>query len=263
MKSFGKKPLIIAHRGASAVAPENTLAAFEKALDDGAEGIEFDVQLAKDGVPVVVHDENLSRLSGTENFVADLTVEELQKLDVGSWFNSANTRFANDNFSNEIIPTLEELFDFLKSYKGLLYVELKCETKTAEKLVRAVCEVIKQTNLLPQIVLKSFYLQTLTRAKEILPEIRTATLFSPKIMSVLRKRRHILDEAEKFRADEISIHYSLATKSLVEKARNRGLPTTIWTADNPLWVKRAQDFGINAIITNHPARLLLKRAKSQ
>ena len=259
MKSFGKKPLIIAHRGASALAPENTLTSFQKAVDDGAEGIEFDVQLTKDGVPVVVHDENLNRLGGIENFVSALTFEELGKIDVGSWFSIENRKYADDKFSNETVPALADLLNFLKNYKGLLYVELKCETKTAKQLVETVCKTIEQTNLLPQIVLKSFNLETLTFAKEILPEIYTASLFAPKIISVLSKKKHILSEAQKYKADEISIHYSLATKSLVKKAEECGLPTTIWTADNPLWVKRALDFGINAIITNNPARLLAKK----
>lgn len=261
MKSSGKKPLIIAHRGASALAPENTLAAFQKAFDGGAEGIEFDVQLTKDGIPVVVHDENLKRLGRIENFVSALTSEELGKLDVSSWFNIENRKYADDKFSDETVPTLADLFDFLKNYKGLLYVELKSETETSKQLVETVCKTIEQTNLLPQIVLKSFDLKTLTFAKEILPGIYTASLFAPKILDVLSKKQHFLDEAQKYKADEISIHYSLATKSLVKKATERGLLTTIWTVDNPLWVKRSLDFGINAIIANNPARLLAKREK--
>lgn len=259
MKSFGIKPLIVAHRGASALAPENTLAAFQKAFDDGAEGIEFDVQLAKDAIPVVVHDEDLNRLSGTENFVARMTSVELQKLDVGSWFNLTYPKYADDEFSKEFIPTLAHLFEFLQSYKGLLYVELKCGTEAADRLVEIVCKLIEKTNLLPQIILKSFDLKALALAKKILPEIRTASLFAPKILRILREKEYLLDEAQKYEADEISIHYSLATKGLVKKAKERGLPTTIWTADNPIWVKRALDFGINAIITNNPARLLAKK----
>ncbi len=87
----GKKPLIIAHRGASAIAPENTLAAFRRAIDDGAEGIEFDVRLTKDGVPVVLHDAQLNRVGRCEGRVIDFTSKQLQKLDVGSWFNEKKT----------------------------------------------------------------------------------------------------------------------------------------------------------------------------
>jgi len=81
-----QNPLIIAHRGASALAPENTFAAFKKALADGADGLEFDVRLTKDGEVIVFHDATLARLSDRKNLVSSLTLEELRKIDVGSWF---------------------------------------------------------------------------------------------------------------------------------------------------------------------------------
>jgi glycerophosphoryl diester phosphodiesterase len=81
-----KTPLIIAHRGASAVAPENTIAAFRRAIEVGADGVEFDVRLARDGVPVVIHDSTLERTAGLKRGVSDLTSEELSQIDVGSWF---------------------------------------------------------------------------------------------------------------------------------------------------------------------------------
>ena len=90
VKYLMQKPLIIAHRGASALAPENTLAAFRRAIADSAEGLEFDVQLSKDNVPVVIHDFDLKRLGRREGFVKDFTAEELQRIDVGSWFNLKN-----------------------------------------------------------------------------------------------------------------------------------------------------------------------------
>ena len=107
------RPLIIAHRGASAFAPENTFAAFQKAIDDGADGIEFDVRLAKDGVPVVFHDSTLQRLAKIKNRVSDLTAEELNVIDVGSWFNRAFPGKADEKFAAETIPPLAKLFDFL------------------------------------------------------------------------------------------------------------------------------------------------------
>jgi glycerophosphoryl diester phosphodiesterase len=119
------KPLIIAHRGASALAPENTFAAFQKAIDAGADGIELDVRLSKDGVPVVFHDSTLKRLAKIERSVAEFTAAELNKIDVGSWFNRTFPRKAADQFSAETVPTLANLFDFLRDYRGLIYVELK------------------------------------------------------------------------------------------------------------------------------------------
>ncbi len=254
-----QKPLIIAHRGASALAPENTFAAFQKAIEDGADGIELDVRLSKDGVPVVFHDSTLNRLAQREGKVIKHSFTELQKFDVGSWFNQKNPTLADSKFSEEKIPAFADLLEFLKNYKGLIYVELKCKQEEISQLVEAVCKIIKETNLLPQIVLKSFKLRAIALAKVVLPEIYTASLFAPKILNVLNKKRHLLKKAEDCLADEISLHYSLATKKLIRKATNQGLLTTIWTADNPRWVQRALNLNINAIITNNPARLLAER----
>lgn len=255
------RPLIVAHRGASASAPENTFAAFRRAIDDGADGIEFDVRLATDGVPVVFHDSTLHRLAKIENRVGNLTAEELSKIDVGSWFNRAFPRKADEKFPAETIPTLANLLEFLSDYQGLIYVELKGGDSVIPALAGAVCALIRQTNLLPNIIVKSFKLEAVKIAKEILPEVRTAALFEPQVLTILRKKKHILDEARKCHADEISLHYSLATKRFVRRARENNFSTVIWTVNNPVWVKRAIDYGIGAIITNNPAKLLAERGE--
>lgn len=254
-----EKPLIIAHRGASAFAPENTFAAFQKALDAGADGIELDVRLAKDAIPVVIHDSLLKRLAGLEKKVADLPSEELKKIDVGSWFNQAFPQKADDKFAAERVPTLASLFDFLRDYRGLIYVELKGKNAATDALVKNVCDLIRQTDLVPNIIVKSFNLEAIKIVKQIFPEVKIAALFEPKILTILRKKKLILDEARKHNADQISIHRSLATRKFVNRANAENLPVTIWTADNPAWVKRASDYKINAIITNDPARLLAVR----
>ena len=143
----------------------------------------------------------------------------------------------------------------------MLYVELKGRDSAIPALAEAVGKAIRQTNLLPNIIIKSFNLEAVKLAKQILPEVKTAALFEPKILTILRKKKFILDEAAKYRADEISLHYSLATKSFVRRARENNFSTVIWTADNPVWVKRASDYGISAIITNDPAKLLAERER--
>lgn len=259
MQAIAQKPFIIAHRGASALAPENTLAAFQQAIDDGADGIEFDVRLARDGVPVVIHDSKLKRLGNCRGRVAEYTSFELQNLDVGSWFNEKYPYRADRKFSAEIVPTLAQLLKFLSDYKGLLYVEMKCREAETGALTTAVCEMIRQTKLLPQIIVKSFNLEAVCQTRRLLPEVRTAALFAPKILTILHKRKQLLKRAQECKADEISIHYSLATRKFMERAERKELPVTIWTADNSAWVKRAVALGINAIITNNPAHLLARR----
>ncbi len=259
MEKNRNKPLIIAHRGASAAAPENTLAAFQKAIDDGAEGVEFDVRLAKDGVPVVFHDEKLQRIGQKEGYVSNYTSRELQNLDAGSWFNLKNPNKADDRFAAENIPTLAQLLEFLQDYQGSMYIELKCKNAETPALVKAVGETIGGSKLLSSIIVKSFNLDAVRQIKQMLPEVRTAALFAPKIRTILRDKNNLLEKAEKYLADELSIHCSLATESFIHKAEKLGFPVTIWTANNSVWVKRAVDLGINAIITNNPAKLLAKK----
>ncbi|HEX8638621.1 MAG TPA: glycerophosphodiester phosphodiesterase family protein, partial [Pyrinomonadaceae bacterium] len=149
MSSEIEKPLIIAHRGASALAPENTLAAFRRAIIDGAEGIEFDVRLSKDGAPVVFHDADLKRVGAKNGLIGDYTSEELGKIDVGSWFNRRKPDKADEKFSRETVPTLQETLNFLRSFQGLIYVELKCGENEAERLSKTVCETIADDELFP------------------------------------------------------------------------------------------------------------------
>lgn len=252
-------PLVIAHRGASACAPENTLVAFERAIADGAEGLEFDVQLAKDGVPVVFHDFDLKRICGRAGTISDFASAELQSFDAGSWFNLKNPAEADEKFSAERIPTFSELLIFLKDYKGVLYVELKCATGEIGELVETVGGIICKSDFLPQVKLKSFNLEAVARAKKRFPKIRTVALFEPEFRTFLRRKAHFIEKAKAHYADEISIHYSMATRKMIAGAKETNLPVTIWTVDNPAWLKRARDLDLQAVITNNPAALLAKR----
>src|ERR1044071_4382596 len=112
-------PLVIAHRGASAHAPENTLAAFRRALEVGADGVEFDVRLSRDGVPAVIHDSTLERTGGRADKVSKLTALELQDVDVGSWFNRKHPERADQAFADERVPLLTQVLELLADYKGL------------------------------------------------------------------------------------------------------------------------------------------------
>ena len=249
-------PLIIGHRGASAHAPENTLAAFQMAIDAGADGVEFDVQLAKDGVPVVIHDATLKRTGGQKDGVVDLTSKELGKIDIGSWFNKKYPKRANPDFVQETVPTLAQTLRLLKSSDGLIYIELKATDADYRDLAKAVCDVIRDSPLLPRIIVKSFKLGAIPEIRHHLPQVLTAALFAPQIMDYLRRRKYIIAMAREFGAHQISLHHSLVTKNLTALATQAGMPVTIWTADNPKWIKRCQKLGIGALITNDPARLL-------
>lgn len=254
-----KKPLIIAHRGASTLAPENTLAAFEKAIEDDAEGIEFDVRITKDKIAVVFHDATLLRLAENKARITNFTSEELKSVDIGSWFNRKYPDLQDPNFANQTIPTLKETLEFLQGYKGVIYIEIKCRKKNIKALSKAVCKDIKDSPLLPQIIVKSFKLDVLPNIQKHCPNAKTAALFAPKVKTIIRKEKRLINIAKDLNADFLSLHFSLATKNLMRKAREQNLEVAIWTADSPRWVKRSLKLGIKHIITNNPARLLAKR----
>lgn len=254
-------PLIIAHRGASALAPENTLASFCRALTDGAEGVECDVRLARDNVPVVFHDSTLKRVAFQETRLADLTSRELAKVDVGTWFNFRHEKYAQNAYRRETVPTLEQFFELMRQNNKLIYVELKCENGNYAKFAKAITELTHDFDYQHRVVVKSFEHECLYELKQQSSQIRVAALYKPNPSRVLRPGRELVKPALRVNADEISLHYTLATSRAVRKAHAAGLRIVIWTADHPAWVKRAANLGIYAIITNNPARLLARRGE--
>ncbi|HLM54792.1 MAG TPA: glycerophosphodiester phosphodiesterase family protein, partial [Pyrinomonadaceae bacterium] len=143
------------HRGASAHAPENTLAAFELALEAGADGFEFDVRLARDGAAVVIHDATLERTALRPGRVESMTSAELQEVDAGSWFNLRSPALARDPFARERIPLLSTVFDRFGKRARLLYVELKSEDATLRApLARQVVRLIRASGLEGNTVVK-------------------------------------------------------------------------------------------------------------
>lgn len=250
------RPLIIAHRGASAHAPENTLAAFRMAIDAGADGVEFDVQLAKDGVAVVIHDTDLKRTGSLDERVAGLTSAELSNIDAGSWFNAAHPKRAQPEFAKATVPTLSQVLDLLQGFPGLIYVELKCDETNYQPLVTAVCDLIRDSLLLPQMIVKTFRLAAIPEIKHQLPQVQTAALFEPTIMTILRRRKYLVDLAREFGAHQLSLHHSLITPKLMSLAAHANMPVTVWTVDNPKWIRRCRKMGIVALITNDPSQML-------
>ena len=258
-------PLILGHRGASAVAPENTLAAFSRAILDGAEGIEFDVRLSRDGVPMVIHDASLKRTALIDSLVCDLTSEQLQKIDVGSWFTRASFEgrglSPEPSYSGEKLPTLAQVFQLFNSNRGWLYVEMKSDADEGAELAAGVVKRIHESDLANRVVVESFDLPAIAEIKRIDAGIRTAALFEPKLsrpISTIRRLK-MVDLARHTGADEIALHYTLASPGVVEKAREYGLETVVWTVDDPQWIGRACSLGIKALISNDPAMMVQHR----
>jgi glycerophosphoryl diester phosphodiesterase len=254
-----KSPLIIGHRGASTVAPENTLSAFARALREGADGIELDVRLSRDGTAVVIHDATLPRARLRKRFVARMTLAQLKQTDAGSWFNRRNPDLARLEYTGQTIPALDEVFQLLLNQPGkprVVYVEMKCgrSRKHNEKLVNATVAAVQQHELQKQAILISFNLRAVARVKQLDVSLRTGALFGQR--SVVKSPARIVQAAVECSADEILINHSLVSQKLIAAARARDFSTVVWTVDDKAWLERARALGIQALMTNDPAKFL-------
>jgi glycerophosphoryl diester phosphodiesterase len=220
-----REPLIIGHRGASAVAPENTIAAFQAASDAGADGVEFDVRLSRDGVPVIIHDDTLQRTVGLRKRVADLTAEELREV---------------------AVPSLRDLFELMARNTLILYLEIK---ENSAELSARCCELINEFSFAERVIVECFDLRVL---KQIDSSVKTAALFDSRLYT----HRNSIEKALEVEASVIALNHRLASPKLVEQARLAGLRVVVWTVDSPAWVALARTMQVEALITNNPARLI-------
>jgi glycerophosphoryl diester phosphodiesterase len=266
-----KRPLVIAHRGASALAPENTLAAFSLAIALGADGVEMDVQMSADGRPVVIHDARVSRTTNGAGTVSRLTLDQLQRLDAGSWFErrlsrrprvramvgriSAEAGAAAPRYSGEPVPSLEDVLSLLKP-AGLerIYVELKGTPANQQTLLNSVLALVRKLGVDRATTLLSFDLGLVRRAKELASDVRTAALFPAKGRRLI-SARSIVRSAKSAGVDEVALHFGLATQRSIEAFHERGLSVSVWTANSKLAMRRIVACGADSIMTNFPNRL--------
>ena len=252
--------LVIGHRGASAHAPENTHAAFGRALRDGADGLEFDVRLASDGVPFVFHDATFERTVGIYGNVDNYPSTMLKKVHAGEWFNLRHPLRAREDYAWEQIPTLEQVFEQYGSH--MLYAEMKCEDVARQAgLARAVVELIHEHGLASRVIVKSFALDSLREVKRLAPEVRTAALFGRSWPRPFVPAAWIIAEAEACGADEISLHHSLLRGATVEEARRRGFEVLTWTVNSTAWLRRAFALNLRAIFTDYPGYMHAARKR--
>lgn len=241
-------PLILAHRGASAYAPENTIAAFRLAHELGADGVELDVQLTRDGIPVVIHDDTVDRTTDGTGRVGDLAVGEIARLDAGAW--------KTEDYRGEPVPTLAQVFDALADWLNpagrvrpcLINVELKTERLTTDGLEREVLNVISRYGVQNRILLSSFSPLALHRAKEINPRLPRGLLYDRSMP--LHLRRAWL----RFWADPQALHpeHSMIDARYMQWAKRKRLKVNTWTVDDPDQARRLAALGADALITNKP-----------
>lgn len=233
-------------------------------MHDGADGVELDVRLTRDGVPVVIHDSTLRRTALSKGFIAQKSSRELSHTDVGSWFNRAKPRLAREEYALEVVPTLDQVFRFFSNSirsevgRARIYVEMKshAQASSSSDLARSTAQLIKDHNLRQQVIVVSFDLKLIALTKHIDSSLRTGALFAPsRNAATMIRKRQMVAAASDSGADEVLLHRVLASRRIVELAAERELRSVVWTVRDPKWVRRARSWGIHALITNNPAKL--------
>lgn len=228
-----QNPTVMAHRGLSADAPENTLYVFSDAISVGADFIELDVQQTRDGVLVVMHDSNLKRTTGVNKDIWDVDYADIQNLDAGSWFDPA--------YANARIPTLEETLQFVDK-RAKLNIEIKPTKHGSDTLEQDVAELITQYQYTDACYVTSFSYGSLKKVKEVNPEIRTGYL-----MSVAYGQFYSLKYADAFSLNKVFV-----TSQVVNAAHQQGKQIFAWTVNSMSEVRSLCNLHVDSIITDDP-----------
>ncbi len=232
--------LVLAHRGYSSKAPENTMAAFELALQKGSHGLELDVHLSKDGEVVVIHDHVLDRTTNGTGLVEEHTFAELRQLDAGAWF--------APEFEGERIPTLDQVCELVKGKNLLLNVEMKAALGF-EKLNERLVQVLTSHGVEEQVIVSSFKHNSLAHLKQIRPELRTGILYNAALVDPWVYAKSI-------GASALHPYYLGIIPDIVAGAQQNGMLVNTWTVDSPADVQRMITARVDSIITNKPEVVL-------
>ena len=242
MLSFNKNPFekiaifhetkITAHRGSSITAPENTLAAFQEAINNMADFIEIDVTLTKDGIPVVIHDSNALRTTGVNREISDMTFYEVKQLDAGIYHSA--------EYAGERIPTLYEVLELAKG-KIEVNIEIKPGNNSME-VAEKVVEAVRAKSMVSECVVTSFEIEPLRRVKQLEPQIQVGY-----ILVVAYGDFYNMEDVDFF-----SVNAAFLTKRLVDAIHNSGKQIHAWTVNNQSSIKNLSNKGVDNIITDDP-----------
>jgi glycerophosphoryl diester phosphodiesterase len=234
----------IAHRGASGKghAPENTLAACQKAIQMGVDAVECDVHCSKDGHIVIIHDKELKRTTNMDGIVSEMTLDEIKKADAGSWFDA--------RFAGELIPTLKELLQITKG-KVIAVIEIK-----QENIVDKVIKDIEEANSIGESIIISFHASVLREAQKINSRIPRALLISgEEPVSEISAILNLIHRAAEVGAGTLNLSRKIITPQLVKEAHLRGMGVWAWTADDEEEIKKLLEMGVTGITSNYPERV--------
>ncbi|MBS8241549.1 glycerophosphodiester phosphodiesterase [Marinobacter lipolyticus] len=233
---------VTAHRGSAFKAPENTLSAIEQAIADGADYVEIDVQLTADGVPVLWHDSDMTRIFGLGQRISETPFDAIRNRDAGTWF--------DQRFGSERIATLAEAIETARGRAGL-FVDLKPDRNTPQ-LARAVVDLLQAKNFVAGTIVAAADWTTLQEVKRLEPELKT-TLLAQFVMGPLWDDNY----------DVLGLRMNRATPTAVARAHRAGNELHVWTVNQPAAMSRFIDMGVDNIITDRPdvlSELLQERA---
>lgn len=227
-----------AHRGASAYAPENTLPAFQKAIELGAQGIELDVHESADGELVVIHDETVDRTSNGHGRVVDQTLMELKALDFS---------YGKASFSDVRIPTLPEVYALIKPTGLRINVEIKCDVIIYWGIWEKLIALEREMGMQGRILYSSFNHYVLPKIRELDPNAKIGLLYGEALVDPWVYANYL-------RADAIHPHYraTLYGPGLIEGCKKNNVAINTWTVDDPDAIYRLAQAGVEAVITNKP-----------
>jgi glycerophosphoryl diester phosphodiesterase len=244
------QPVIFAHRGASAQAPENTLAAFELAIAQNADAIELDVHVSSDGHAIVIHDATVDRTTGSHGRVKDLSLAQLRSLDAGSFF--------SEKYHREKIPTLEEVFEALGK-RTFINVELKNYSTSRDELVETVCMLVKKFNLQKHVMFSSFFASNLSKARLYLPEVPRGLLALNGWLGAWARSFGFM-----FGKYQILEPYLIdVTPQQVQRVHRLQRRLHVWTVNRAEDMRRLFRWGVDAIFTDDPQLAVRVRGETQ
>jgi glycerophosphoryl diester phosphodiesterase len=229
----------IAHRGASGLFPENTRLAFQKAIEARADMIELDCQLSHDGHVVVFHDENLSRIAKTRGTIGERSLEQLKKVDIGSW--------RKKSFCRERIQTLEEVLALNGGAAGLC-IDIKQFAGSPAGIELKLLFTISHFDYLDRVILSSFDYHCLRRVRELAPDARIGVIFGAGV--------HEDPIAAAIGLGALSIHVQkeLASRDFLQRAWDEGFDVFVWTLNDLAEIEKFASLGVQGIVSDFPER---------
>lgn len=239
---YDNRRLLLGHRGAAAEAPANTVAAFQRAMAAGADGVELDVHLTRDGHVVVIHDEDVAAVTGASGRIRELSLAEVQRLDAGSYFDA--------QFAGARIPTLAEALQ-AAGEGGVVNIEIKGTSVASEGLEREVVRIVHEHNMRERVIVSSFNPARLLRLRALDPELPRAMLHGPGTPLFVRNLWFL----PLVQPDALHPHYTMVNAAYMKRAREWGVRVNVWTVDDEIEARRLVELGVDGIISNNPARL--------